>query len=244
MRRASPESAASVGSRTLLPVANAGETASGWLAVRQESAGRYTTCKHIVRRGRSGFTLIEALAAIALTAIAGSALLLGSSASIQNTDDAMRRTIAYGMAQQLMDEAVGCRYMDLGGSAYDTTIKPSASEAAAGNRSLFDDIGDFNGYRCQPPTDFYGVALGTDDGQGGQRNPNFRCSSTFLQNWRQEVDVYYVSDTNLTTQLPAGQTSDYRAVEVRIIYNDPKSGPLQLAKIRRIVTYAIPLSVN
>ena len=198
---------------------------------------------------RGAFTLIEALAAIALTAIAGSALLLGTTASIQNTDDTMRRTIAYGMAQQLMDEVVGCRYMELGSSPYDSTLKPSASEAAAGNRSLFDDSGDFNGYRSQPPKDFYGVALGTDDGQGAARNANFRnsnfqCSGSFLQNWRQEIDVYYVSDTNLTSRLPAGQTSDYRAVEVRIIYNDPRSGPMPLALIRRVVTYVAPLSVN
>ena len=196
------------------------------------------------RRRAGGFTLIEAMAAIVLTTIAGSALLLGTSASIQNTNDAMRRTIAYGMAQQLMDEVVGCRYMELGGSAYDTVLKPSATEAATGTRAQFDDIDDFNGYRCQPPKDYFGVALGADNGQGGQRNPNFQSSSGFLQNWRQEVDVYYVSDTNLNDRLPAGQTSDYRAVEVRILYNDPATGSMPLAKIRRIVTYVAPLTVN
>jgi prepilin-type N-terminal cleavage/methylation domain-containing protein len=196
------------------------------------------------KRKPGGFTLIEALAAIAVAAIAGSALLLGTTSSIQTTDDAMRRTIAYGMAQQLMDEVVGNRYMELGASSYDTTIKPTASEAITGTRQLFDDIGDFNGVRTQPPKDFYGIALGTDNGQGGQRNTNFQASSTFLQNWRQEVDVYYVSDTDFNTQLPAGQTSDYRAVEVRIVYNDPQSGPKQLAKIRRVVTYVAPLSIN
>ncbi len=210
-------------------------------------------CDHNARRqtawrGRhrrpNGFTLLEALAAIALTAIAGSALLLGTTASIQNTDDAMRRTIANGMAQQLMDEAVGSRYLELGTNAYDTVLKPNATEAATGNRSLFDDIADFNGFRSQPPKDSYGVALGTDNGQGGQRNPNFRASSDFLQYWRQEVDVYYVSETNLNTRLPSGQTSDYRAVEVRIIYDNPQLGPMELAKLRRIVTYVAPLSIN
>jgi hypothetical protein len=144
----------------------------------------------------------------------------------------------------LMDEVVGCRYMDLCGSPYDTTLKPSAAEAATGTRQLLDDVGDFNGYRCQPPKDSYGIALGTDDGQGGQRNPTFQGGATYLQNWRQEIDVYYVSDTNLMTPLPAGQTSDYRAVEVRIMYNDPVRGASQLAKIRRVVTYVIPLQVN
>ena len=182
--------------------------------------------------------------AISLAAIAGSVLLLGSSASIETTNDAMQRTIAYGMAQQLMDEVMGGRYMDLGGNPYANPIGPSASELVGGTRQLFDDIGDFNGYRCQPPTDFYGVALGTDDGQGGQRNAAFRCNTAYLQNWRQEIDVYYVSDTNLTTPLPSGQTSDYRAVEVRIMYNDPVRGPMQLAQILRIVTYVAPLQTN
>jgi hypothetical protein len=143
-----------------------------------------------------------------------------------------------------MDEAVGCRYMELAASPYDTTIKPTATEAATGTRALFDDIGDFNGYRSQPPRDFYGVALGTDNGQGGQRNATFQCRSDFLADWRQEIDVYYVSETDLTTRLSAGQTSDYRAVEVRIVENNPKRGPSELAKIRRVVAYVAPLQVN
>jgi prepilin-type N-terminal cleavage/methylation domain-containing protein len=192
----------------------------------------------------SGFTLIEAMAAIAVAAIAGSALLLGVTASIQNTDDAMRRTMAYGMAQQLIDEVVGCRYADLGNGGHDVPIGPTGSEAAGGTRQSFHDCGDFNGYRSQPPKDPYNVALGAEDGQGGVRNPNFQASTAYLQNWRQEVDVYYVGETDLNTALPAGQTSDYRAIEVRIIYNDPKSGPTQLAKIRRVVTYVAPLPIN
>jgi type II secretory pathway pseudopilin PulG len=191
-----------------------------------------------------GFTMIEALVSITLAAIAGSALLLGSSAAIQTTNDAMQRTIAYGLAQQLMDEVVGCRYMDLGGSPYASPPGPSASEAATGTRQLFDDIGDFNGYRCQPPKDFYGIALGTDDGQGGQRNAAFQLSNGYLQNWQQQIDVYYVSNTNLTTPLPANQTSDYRLVQVRIVYNDPKAGPTVLATIQRVVTYVAPLQAN
>ena len=143
-----------------------------------------------------------------------------------------------------MDEVAGCRYMELGGSPYDNPPKPSATEASRGTRELFDDIGDFNGYRCQPPKDFYGKSLGTDDGQGGQRNPTFQCSSGYFQNWRQEIDVYYVSDTNLTQALPSGQTSDYRVVEVRVIYDDPNVGPRELAKIRRVVTYVPPLQIN
>ena len=198
----------------------------------------------VLRSRRVGFTMIEALVSIAMTAIAGSVLLMGTSASIETTNDAMQRTIAYGMAQQLMDEVVGGRYMDLGGSPYANPPGPTAAESATGTRQLFDDIGDFNGVRCQPPKDFYGIALGTDDGQGGQRNTAFQLGTAYLQNWRQEIDVFYVSDTNLTTPLPANQTSDYRAVQARIVYNDPKAGPRVLASIQRVVTYVAPLQAN
>jgi prepilin-type N-terminal cleavage/methylation domain-containing protein len=192
----------------------------------------------------SGFTLIEALVAVAVAAIAGSALLLGTSSSLQGTDDAMRRTIAYGMAQQLMDEVVGCRYMDLGGSPYDTTLGPSATEAAMGKRLPFDDIGDFNGYRMYTPRDFYNVMLGIDNGQGGTRNSNFQYSISNFRRWRQEVDVYYVSESDLRTPLPAGQTSDYRAIEVRIVNYSSPTGPSLLAKIRRVIPYVAPLQIN
>ncbi len=83
-----------------------------------------------------------------------------------------------------------------------------------------------------------------DNGQGGTRNPAFQFSGSYFQNWQQAVDVTYVSNTNLTTPLPAGQTSDYRAVQVRILYNDPVRGTSQLAMIRRVVTYVIPLPAN
>ncbi len=193
---------------------------------------------------RRAFTMIEAMTAIALTAIAGSTLLLGVAASLRTADETMRETIAQGLAQQLLDEAVGCRYMELGDSSYAATPGPSAAEAAAGNRALFDDVGDFNGFRARPPVDAYGIALGADDGQGGKRNPAFFCRSAFLADWRQEIDVYYVAESDLASKLPSGQTSDYRAVEARIIQVDANGGERELARLRQVVHYVSPLSVN
>lgn len=180
---------------------------------------------------------------ITLASIAGSALLLGTTTSLDSTDEAMRQTIAYGMAQQLMDEIIGCRYMCVGGNPYQFPFGPNASEAL-GPRAYYDDIDDFNGLRFQPPTDPYGIALGADNGQGGLRNPNFRCRGDFFQYWRQEIDITYVAESNLNSNLPSGQTSDYRAVEVRIIFNDPQTGPRTLAKLRRVVAYVAPLQIN
>jgi len=55
------------------------------------------------------------------------------------------------------------------------------------------------------------------------------------------VDVYYVSESNLSTKLATGQTSDYRVVEVRITYNDPAQGTQLLATLKRVLSYVPPM---
>jgi prepilin-type N-terminal cleavage/methylation domain-containing protein len=186
--------------------------------------GRYrpTGC----RRLRAGFTLVEALVALTIAGIAASALLLGVTSALHTTDETLQQTIAQGLAQQLMDEVVGACYADR---------QPSSS------RALCDSIDDFNGLRAQPPTDAWGVALGTEDQEGTQRDPQFRIPSGYLNRWRQEVDVYYVSPTDLTTRISSTKVEDYLAVEVRIVYVDPERGDRVLSKLRRVVAYVKPI---
>ena len=175
--------------------------------------------------------------ALTITVVAGAALLLGIESSMQSTEEALEQTIAGGMALQLIDEVMGNRYVELGVSPYQTVLMPSADEAAPGTRELYDDCDDFNGWESQPAVDCYGVELGADDGTGGTRNPHFQAPGGFFDNWRQEVDVYYVSGSNLTTPLPAGTPSDYRVVEVRIYKDDPARGLHKLVTLRRVIPY-------
>jgi type II secretory pathway pseudopilin PulG len=187
------------------------------------------------------FTLVEALLSISVAALAGSVLLLGITTSVQTTDEALQQTIADGMAQQLMDEVVGGRYMEFGCTPYDTVLQPDAAEAVTGTRQAFDDIDDYNAVRSQPPTDLWGIVLGQDDGEGGERHPAFQAPAAFFDHWREEIDVYYVGEADLSTPLPAGQLSDYRAVVVRIVYADPQQGERVLSELRRVVAYVPPL---
>lgn len=184
-----------------------------------------------------GFTLVEAMVALTIVAIAGSALLLGVDSSLNLAQGSLEQTIAAGMAQQLMDEIVGARYMAAGASPYQVPFCPSASELATGTRELFDDIDDYDGWVTRPPEDMFGIDLGADNGQGGLRHESFRAPSGYFDLWEQQVRVTYVNAANLSQSLSAGQTSDYRAVEVRIVYNDPQRGPRELAKLRRVVAY-------
>lgn len=176
-----------------------------------------------VRSIPCAFTLIEAMVAIALTTIAGSALLFGTTVALQRTDDTMRRAIACGLAEQLMDEITGFPY------------DPNDLAKAAGQRQSFKTVGDFNGYASMPPTDSYGVPLGTEAKNGTLRNTRFQAVPEFMQNWRQEVAVYYPTDVNLTTGIPADQLG---VVEVRIVDYKTPANPMTLVKLQRVVVYA------
>jgi len=193
------------------------------------------------RRNASAFTMVEAMLAITIAALAGSILLLGTTTSVETTKKGMYAAIARGMAQQLMDEIVGCVYFESGGNPYSTVLGPETGEATSGTRQLFDDSDDYNGLRTKAPKDFYGIALGKDDGAGGLRNTLFQVPAGFLDNWQQEVDVYYVSESKISTKLATGQTSDYRVVEVRITYNDPAQGTQLLATLKRVLSYVPPM---
>ncbi len=185
---------------------------------------------------RRGFTLVEAVVATAITAMAGSALLLGVSSSLQTSQDIVDQAIAVGMAQQLLDEIAGKLWCDPGTDPHQTTLGPS-SQSAGCSRQGFTSLADYNGYACQPPQDEYGIPLGTDNGSGGERSAALQCNSSFFANWQQSVTVYYVSATDFTTPLTNNQTSDYRAVEVRIYLADPTYGQVQLALARRVFAY-------
>jgi type II secretory pathway pseudopilin PulG len=194
-------------------------------------------CSMRSRRSPAGFTLLEATLAIALTAMAGSAILLGINTSLDATAEVVDKTIAIGMAQQLVDEVVGNTYASPGAGPFQTDLGPNSFETGGVGRERFNDIDDFTGVASQPPKDPYGIALGSDNGQGSTRPTNFRVPANYFSRWRQKVEVYYVNATNFSQRLTGNNTSDYRCVDVTIEYNDPTRGWRPLAQERRVVTY-------
>ncbi|MHB8902723.1 MAG: type IV pilus modification PilV family protein [Thermoguttaceae bacterium] len=188
-----------------------------------------------------GFSMVEAMVAITIMGIAGSAMLCGVFGAMQTTDDNLQQALALGMAQQLMDEIVGNRYHAVGANGYEYPLSASSWERNGAGRERYNDIDDFNGLRVSPPEDVYGVPVGTGDDVGGLRHPNFRVVHDYFRNWRQEVDVFYVDPADLSRKLSAGNTSDYRAVEVRIVRDDPDTDPRVLARLRQVVSYVAPL---
>ena len=159
---------------------------------------------------RCGFSLVEAMVAVTITAMAGAAILLGIQTSLQTTTHGIEQTMAQGLALQLMDEI-------------------------SGNRS--EDINDFDGQDNCPPMDAFGINLGEDeyDDDGGTRNINFRAPRKLLDRLRRRVEVFYVNEDDFATPSPASQTSNYRAVEVSVHYIEDNGDQRELVRLRRLV---------
>lgn len=193
---------------------------------------------------RAAFSLFEALVSLTVAAVAGAAILFSLNSNLQLTEHTERRVLAQGMARQLMDEVLGTRYMALGATPYQLPFTPSSWELQTGTRERYDDIDDYDAWETQPPVDEYNVPLGTEDGRGGERPEAFRAPAGCFERWRQEVSVSYANPNDLSQSLSGTPTQswNHRAVEVRIIYQDPDRGPIELAKLRRIVSYvpAVP----
>jgi type II secretory pathway pseudopilin PulG len=201
------------------------------------------------RRQRRAFSLVEALVALSITALAGVVLLLSVESSLQTTTDAVERTIADGAAQRLLDEILTRRFYEvdengsgppptgpLGGLV--PTLGPTVSETLGSGFELFDDIDDFAGYSSQPIKGSDGEVLGTGDDAGNERLENFRLRSNFFARWRQRVDVYYVDANDHTVRSAA--VTPYRAVEVFIERAETDGTVYPLAQRKRIVAFIPP----
>lgn len=175
------------------------------------------------------------MVSLSLVAIAGSAALLSLSQSQQTTDSSIRAQQALGMAQQLLDEQSTMLYMAPGDYPTNPSLGCNSAEAALPGRQ-FNDFDDFNGRVNTPACDRWGVTLGTDDGDGTTRDPAAQLAANALSRWRQQVNVYYTTDSAPNTPTGTGATY-YRLSVVQIQYNDPTLGWTTLASLSRTVSY-------
>ena len=191
---------------------------------------------------RSAFTLVEAVSALAITAMAASVVLLAMETSLETTADSVDQTIAQGLADQILDEILGNRYAVNAASAHQYPMGPNSYEMAGNARERYNDIDDFHGFRARPAKDRFGIALGQGDGAGGLRHSAFQIPSDRFSRWRIAINLEYVAADDLATDLPDGTTSDYRAIEVRIQHYAADGTVRELARSRRIVAYIAPPS--
>lgn len=183
------------------------------------------------------FTLVEAVVALTITAIAAAALFLTLDASLQTTTVASERAIADGLARQLLDEIMGQRHHAPGSDPYQFPLEPSPLESQGPGRRLFNDSGDYHLYQTAGAEDLFGNPLGHGDEAGGLRHPSFRLTSDYFHNWGQKVEVYYVDENDHSRRLPDFQTSNFRAAEITIFRITPENKIVELARKRQVFAY-------
>ncbi len=185
-----------------------------------------------------GFTLVEAMVSITVLALAGSVLLLAVDSSLQTTTQSVDRSIADGLAQQLMDEITLQRFKEPGASSTDT-LGPSGWETGGSGRERFNDTDDYHGFEAQPAEGLWGEALGTGNDGGGQRAPAFGLPATYFANWRQRIEVYFVDPNDPSVRLTSG-TSEYRGIEVHIEQIGADGSVLPLSTRKKVIAYVPP----
>jgi len=109
------------------------------------------------------------------------------------------------------------------------------------SRASFDDIDDYNAY-SSVPADRWGRSLGTGGAGGTQRPPALTLRSNYFMSWRTAVEVFFVSDTNLSQRLATGQSSNHRAVKVRVLFINADGTTRPIAETQRVFAYVPPPS--
>jgi type II secretory pathway pseudopilin PulG len=183
---------------------------------------------------RDGYSLVEAMVAVTITAIAGGALLASLGGAVRSSTESTRAAVARGIAEQLMEEIAATRFP----AATNTT--PSGS-----TRANFDDIDDYDGWSASPPVDRYGHILGTDGRQLSgaliERPDDLQPDGNFVAGFSHTVSVERVTPDTGTGWNVVSQHTDFRRVTVTVTYTDAQSHTQTLAELTRVFSY-VPIA--
>ena len=186
---------------------------------------------------RRAFSLVEVLVSLSIIGMAGAALLLATESTTQVGNDAVSATIARGIAEQILDDLLGRRYVAVGEAATVLPLGPESGETSTPPKTiLFDDTDDFDGLQLSPPVDPWGISVGQGNGAGGTRPDDFRVSTSFFANWKVTVAIRYANESNPAMDLTGSSTSGMRSATVTV--SRTLNGVTdELAKIRRVFAH-------
>lgn len=174
---------------------------------------------------RGGLSLLEAVMAMTILTLTGTALLSASMAAIQSGSLMNQTVVAEGIADQLADE------IEAVGFPRGTNTLPSAGIP----RVLYNHVDDFAGYNQKPPVDRLNKTLGMEDPSGSTRNAALQPEPGFLGSFRQQVAVERISPNGSGFDVVTSDT-DYRRVTVTVSYQDAGGTEVPLVKRIRILT--------
>ena len=111
------------------------------------------------RQHTHGFTLIEVIIFIVVVSVGLVGILLVSNTVVKSSADPMVRKQAIAVAESMLEEILLKEYCDP--DTRDTTATPPTCGASVveANRTLFDDVDDYNGFATVGVTDVTGAAV-------------------------------------------------------------------------------------
>ncbi|MDY6913941.1 MAG: prepilin-type N-terminal cleavage/methylation domain-containing protein [Planctomycetota bacterium] len=98
----------------------------------------------VAQKRSRAFTLLESLLAVVVLAMAVTAIIMPFTAAATNQQVDARRSLAVGLAQEIMEEILTKPFHDPQGSS---SLGPEIGETS---RTLFDNIDDYHGYTEDP----------------------------------------------------------------------------------------------
>lgn len=140
-----------------------------------------------------GLSMVEVVISTVIVAVMLVAALNTVGASRLGAERNADRSRGALLAELLMAEIMLQPYED--SALPPGSFGRSFDESATGNRSLYDDVDDYNNWSASPPQDKDGTVL------------------TDLDGWRREVEVRWVNPSNLTLL----SVSDSRIKEITVV---------------------------
>lgn len=147
---------------------------------------------------RLGLSLIEVTISVVIVAVMMVAALTTVSGVMHARQVSQNRQVARTLAETLMAEIMSKEYQDP--DTVGESFGQETGEAATGNRSLFDDVDDYDGWSANPPQWSDGVVV-----------PN-------RQDWTRSVDVFCTSPADLNMELPNSWDFGLKRITVTVSY--------------------------
>lgn len=184
---------------------------------------------------RRGFSMAESLIALAITTVAGGAILASIGSALTTSATGASALLAQGLADQLLDEIAATRFPQTWHAGLNT----------AASRIAFDDIDDFDGWTERPPTNRDGRELS----QEGFVLFNFviprpvamQPDTTLMSRLTREVRVERIQpDQQSNWTIVTNGESSFRKVTVRVKDTDARNNTTTLVESLRIFSYVPP----
>ncbi|MCC6682979.1 MAG: prepilin-type N-terminal cleavage/methylation domain-containing protein [Phycisphaeraceae bacterium] len=162
------------------------------------------------RYPNAAFSLVEVVVSMLIVSLLFTAALSAVAASRSTRVVMAEQARGCQLAGDLLSEIIDQDYADpVNGDG----LTPNATELAAGNRSLFNDVDDYNGLSESPPADRNGTAIAGFDG------------------WSRQVVITHVNPDNVSASANASQRAKLITVTV-------KHGDRVVTQLKAIRTWA------